>query len=219
MIEYEVLKRRPEKRLATQNKSLVVEGFPRSGNTFLSDFIIVSQPAEFRFAHHTHLAENVLLGIDNNIPAIVLIRNPVDAVSSFVIYSDKTIEFALNKWERFYSMISGLEAPLLIVSFETIISKPLSILEAANKQFTTDLAIPDSEAVLMEQVKKRITNRSISMANREDENRRKDLVKTSCLPTEDRTKLKNAIIEEVKQEVEKNEKVGRLYRELMELAI
>lgn len=218
-MKYKLLEGRPAKKLATPDKKLVVEGFPRSGNTFLSDFILVTQPKGFAFAHHTHLAENVLMGVDNGVPAIVLVRNPVDAISSFVVYSDKSISFAAKKWLTFYQKMTPFTDTLLLVSFDTITQNPMSILEAANQKFSLTLDLPKSLSSATKMVEQRISNRSQAMANRENEALRKDLVKTSCLPTPERNVLKQKIIADVVREVECNELIFNLYNQLMVKAI
>lgn len=218
-MKYKVLEGRPEKKLATINKALVVEGFPRSGNTFLSDFLLVTQSPSFRFAHHTHLIENVMLGIDNNLPAVVIMRNPLDAIASFVIYSEKSVEFAIDKWLRFYAEAERLDSRALLVSFETITANPVRIIEELNAKFQINLDVPSSESAAMAATKDRIEVRSKNMANREDESRRKDIIKTSCLPVEGRNLLKASIVESVQSKLTRQPEVEELYFRLMNRVI
>lgn len=68
--------------IATEDKDLVVEGYPRSANTFVVEFIRIvagDHGEQVKFAHHTHDAKNVELGIKSGLPCLVLIREPLAA--------------------------------------------------------------------------------------------------------------------------------------------
>ena len=66
------------------NSQIVIEGFPRCGNSFAEAAFRTVNGDKSKIAHHCHAAAQVLLALDWNIPSIVLFRNPVDAISSLV---------------------------------------------------------------------------------------------------------------------------------------
>ena len=64
---------------------LVIEGFPRSGNTFSVIAFEHAQREAVRIAHHLHVPAQIIRAARWQIPSIVLIRDPVDAVASLLI--------------------------------------------------------------------------------------------------------------------------------------
>ena len=55
---------------------LVIEGYPRSANTYAVVAFAAVQPERPRIAHHLHVAAQVLAAVDRDIPTMVLIRRP-----------------------------------------------------------------------------------------------------------------------------------------------
>ena len=72
-------------RAVTPDKLVVIEGFPRSGNSFARRAFIMAQDETFdvtRIAHHLHVPAQVIRAARWRIPTLVLIRRPKDAVLS-----------------------------------------------------------------------------------------------------------------------------------------
>lgn len=57
---------------------IVIEGFPRTGNTFAVVAFKNVQDRNYQIAHHLHIISQVKKAVSNNVPVIVLVRNPVD---------------------------------------------------------------------------------------------------------------------------------------------
>jgi hypothetical protein len=186
-MSYPILEKLPKKKVANNDKRLVVDGFPRSGNTFLADAIVVSQGQDFKFAHHSHLPENLLLGIELGIPSVVIFREPLQAIGSFMLYSEQNEVQATKRWIRFYQALEDSIDKLAVVSFEDIVKRPKATLSAISSAFDLDLNIPSDEAALIAKATDRIENRTARMQS----SRRKDPVKTSCLPSLKRTERKS----------------------------
>lgn len=69
-------------RLTRADTELVIEGFPRSGNSF-SVFAFSNFGADaLRLAHHVHSPSLIVLAARYRLPAVVLIRAPDDAVTA-----------------------------------------------------------------------------------------------------------------------------------------
>jgi len=218
-MKYDILKNKQPKKLATSDKRLVVEGYPRSGNSFFSDFIKVAHPKTVRFAHHTHLPENVLLALDNNVPAVVLIRNPLDSISSFMIYSGHDVKRATNQWIKFYNTLLKHIDHFAVVTFEQAVNQPKAVFEALNRELPLKLVVPEDEATAIEAAKNRIVERTEDMAARENAANRKDPVLTACLPNEGRNELKKTIAQEVEAYLKRRPRVAELYEAYTNAAI
>jgi hypothetical protein len=65
---------------------IVIEGYPRSANSFAVAAFDMPQPRPLRIAHHTHAAAQVIEGCRLGIPTLVLVRDPDDAVLNTCIY-------------------------------------------------------------------------------------------------------------------------------------
>ncbi|WP_170433136.1 hypothetical protein [Ruegeria arenilitoris] len=107
-------------RVVTPDTDLVIEGFPRSGNSYVEAAFRASQKTDIRLAHHTHAAANVLRAVQLDKPCYVLIRSPEDACISLVIQepSVQDLELALSEYERFHRGISCVADQICLVPFE-----------------------------------------------------------------------------------------------------
>jgi hypothetical protein len=70
-----------EDRLVGQKHDICIDGFPRSANSFaVGAFESVNPTA--KVAHHAHVPAQLMRACEVGIPAIALIRDPVDTVIS-----------------------------------------------------------------------------------------------------------------------------------------
>lgn len=107
-------------RVVTSLTDLVLEGFPRSGNSFAEAAILCSQGDGIKLAHHTHAAANVLRAVQLGKPCYVLLRAPADCCISLVIQEGEThdLTLALSEYERFHRAISPVANRICLVPFE-----------------------------------------------------------------------------------------------------
>ncbi len=85
---------------------LVVEGYPRSSNSFAVDMIAQSgrgHIAVSQIGHHTHDVANLQIAEAHGIPRLILIRPPEAAILSFHIYSGAPIGRCAAKYHAFYT--------------------------------------------------------------------------------------------------------------------
>src|SRR4051794_35640317 len=64
---------------ADRTTDIVIEGFPRSGNTFAVVAFRLAQSRAMQVAHHLHIPAQLLWADRVGMPSMVLVRNPVDA--------------------------------------------------------------------------------------------------------------------------------------------
>ncbi len=86
------------------NYAFLLDGYPRSGNTFLTS--MVSKTLNFRnFVHHTHSALAIRYAIDNGKSAYLLFRDPRDCCSSRILLGSNAHpqRFRLPMAGRLYS--------------------------------------------------------------------------------------------------------------------
>lgn len=123
--------------LIHRNSRLVIEGFPRSANTFTVVFLEKYLTNGGHIAHHLHNPSQILLALQWNIPCIVLIREPESAVVSFIIRNGISIKTAFNDYINFYQCILDKIENVDIVTFEEITSDPGNILRRLHENHPT----------------------------------------------------------------------------------
>lgn len=135
----------PSDRICTPKHDLCVEGFHRSGNTYLC-FLIQNFNREIKLAHHTNGLGNIKLAINNKIPAICVIRDPAEAVSSLIIKDSRLkVEVALEHYINFNKGILEIKSKILLIDFLTIVESPDKTILKINEFSGLDLKIPESD--------------------------------------------------------------------------
>ena len=99
------LVRKDQARVVTPDTQLVIEGFPRSANTFARVAFNRAQSERVRIAHGLHVPAQVIRAATWRIPTLVLIRKPKDAVLSFAIRDPISVDQALRYYLSFYETV------------------------------------------------------------------------------------------------------------------
>jgi hypothetical protein len=122
---------------------IVIEGYPRSGNSLAFATFASAQPEGINIAHHTHAPANVIAGARRGLPILVLVRKPDEAVSEWAsIKADLTVAQAMRAYRRFYAPILGLRHRIVIGRFEELAGDLERIVRRVNERFGTDFSIP-----------------------------------------------------------------------------
>ena len=124
--------------IVSADADIVIEGFPRSANTFMTTWFDLAQEKNTKIAHHLHESYQVRFAEANDIPCVVLIRRPLDAIAS-VILRDRRMKSVsmLRNYIRFYDQIQSYHRNSVIVMFEEAIHQPNSVIEKINKRYDT----------------------------------------------------------------------------------
>jgi hypothetical protein len=87
--------------VACDETELLIDGFPRSGNTFAVVAFQLAQPSPVRISHHIHSSAHMIAAAKRGTPIVVTVREPEDAVLSCVIREPYiTIGQALHAYPR-----------------------------------------------------------------------------------------------------------------------
>lgn len=122
-----------------KDTEIVIEGYPRSGNSFaFTAFDLAQGEVPVRVAHHLHTSSVVVAAIKAKIPTLVLVRNPEDAIISHIIYSQNlTIRQCLNSYIDFYAPLLKYKDEFITAKFEEVISDFGEITQRINQKFST----------------------------------------------------------------------------------
>lgn len=125
----------------SQDTQLVIEGFPRCGNTFAVVAFQQAQKCKPNLAHHLYVPARVIRAARWRIPALVLIRNPVDAVTSLMIRHPRiTGRQALFYYASFYEAVEGYRDAYVLGRFEEVTEDYGKVIERINERFGTGFA-------------------------------------------------------------------------------
>jgi len=128
--------------LVDRRTQLVIEGFPRSGNTFAVVAFEQAQRKRVRIAHHLHMPAHVMQAVRWRIPTLVLIRKPTDAVLSLTIREPQIpIRQAMKHYVSFYDKVAGYRSAFVVGSFEEVIQDYGAVLERVNVKFGTRFSL------------------------------------------------------------------------------
>jgi len=122
-----------------RDTELVIEGFPRSGNSFAEAALRWSQPRALRLAHHCHAAAQVIEAARKNVPCIVLVRDPADAVASLLLAqpSKFTPKSALTEYKMFYEAIRPVRGRYVLADFRAVTGDFGKVLAVTNEKYGT----------------------------------------------------------------------------------
>lgn len=133
---------------------LVIEGYPRSANTFLMLWIARANP-ELRIASHLHSIANVHEGLRLGLPVVVVIRPPEDAIASLALYSHGTpLDQLVERYRRFHRGLIPVADDIVISPFAVSTGDPAKVVEAIAAKIGRPLTVapPGGHHEIMSQV-------------------------------------------------------------------
>ena len=144
---------RPEKRatLARPDTAIVIEGFLRSGNTFSVAAFHIANGPQLHVGRHLHGAAHVLRAVRLGLPTVVLIRQPRDAVLSYLVRRPTLTPYdALVEYLDFYRTAWPARHGFVVAPFDRVTSDFGAILDQVNERFGTSFRryepTPENEA-------------------------------------------------------------------------
>ena len=132
---------RPKTRQITVSKDteIVIEGFPRSANTFAVAAFTFAQGRPVKIARHLHAPAQVIEAVRRGIPCIVLIRKPRDAVLSLLVREPHiSAEQALKDYIRFYRTVVPYRDKFVVGRFEEVTTNFGEVIRRVNARFGTN---------------------------------------------------------------------------------
>jgi hypothetical protein len=137
--------------LAGPATALVIEGFPRSGNTFSVAAFRIANGRQPHLGRHLHGAPHLLRAKRLGIPAIALVRAPEDAVPSYLIRREGLhAEDALVEYVDFYRTAWPARDAFVVGLFDDVTRDFGAVLDRVNERFGTSFAryeaSPENEA-------------------------------------------------------------------------
>ena len=143
--------------LARRDSALVIEGFPRSGNTFSVAAFRTANGPQPHLGRHLHGAPHLLRAKRLGIPAVALVRAPEDAVPSYLIRrAGLRAEDVLVEYLDFYRTAWPARDAFVVGLFDAVTHDFGTVIDRVNQRFGTTFAryeaTPANEAAAFELV-------------------------------------------------------------------
>lgn len=141
-----LMRRRPAHRghIIDGDTEMVIEGYPRSGNTFAVAAFEFAQGRPVRIARHLHAPAHVIEGVRRGLPTLVVCREPVDAVTSQVIrHPGLNLADCLVAYMSFHRRLLPYRADIEVAPFDKVISDFGSVIEDVNRRYATNFRLFD----------------------------------------------------------------------------
>lgn len=119
---------------------IVIDGYGGSGNTFTEIAFRDAQPGPVELAHHLHTPAQIIRGVAWNIPTVVLLRDPRDAIPSgvsrrLVEFDDAVLSECLRNYTLFYETVLPYKNDVVTATFTDVTSDFGAVIEAVNDKF------------------------------------------------------------------------------------
>lgn len=131
---------------------VVIDGFPRSANGFVSRAFLEANGFTTQLAHHSHSPTQIILGCRRGLPTLVLIREPRAALVSFCAYQAglgafpegiderQLVRLYLDRYVQFHRRIEGYRARFEVADFEEVTRDVGAVFVRFGKRFGRDFA-------------------------------------------------------------------------------
>jgi hypothetical protein len=132
-------RRTPAREGVDASTELLVEGFPRSGNSFLVSWIAKANPG-VRIASHMHSIAHVHAALRRRVPVVVVIRQPEAALASLALFDgQRPIEQHIERYRRFHVGVLAVSDEVLVSPFAVTTGEPERVVEALRPTMARDL--------------------------------------------------------------------------------
>ncbi|SFH91075.1 hypothetical protein [Albimonas pacifica] len=133
---------RPEHAVGPRTQ-LVVEGFPRSANSWIEGCVREAWP-QLQVAQHLHAAASLRAAARRGLPAILLLRAPDAAVASLLLREPEIYDAGLGfeEYVRFHAGLTGVAGRLLVAPFEAATGPFPGVAAALIARFGLDWPLP-----------------------------------------------------------------------------
>lgn len=136
------LKKKYETLLVSKDTDIMIEGYPRSANTFAVAAFEITQKKPLKIARHTHAVAQLKRSAKLKIPTLIIIRNPKQAITSYVIREDNvTLNLAIKRYLSYYEAANKLSDSFVIAEFSDIINNFGDVISRVNKRFNTHFSL------------------------------------------------------------------------------
>ena len=123
-----------------ENTGLVVVAYPRTANTFFVVALRRIQREPIEIAHHLHVPALAIEGVKRQLPTVVLVRKPDEAITSLVIREPHlSLNQAIKAYLKFHEPLLPLKSHIQVLDFKNVINDFPSCVDQVNQRFGMSL--------------------------------------------------------------------------------
>lgn len=138
------------------NADIAVEGFGRSGNTFVVNALELTQPRPLRFISHFHYPIAVGRSADAGVPVCVVLRDPYDSIASYCQYGDWGPRRYIDDFLAYHRYVRPWLDRICIARFEDFTKDFNTLIRAMNRVYGPRFEEAAEPEMLSERVFRRI---------------------------------------------------------------
>jgi hypothetical protein len=144
-------------RQITESTDLVIEGFPRSGNTFTTFAIEDASGHELTIASHVHQPCQIKLALTLGLPTLLVVRDPVSALASYLVYDRRfSASTVIGEYCSYHRELVPYAERLLVCEFDEVTSHLSSVIDRINQRYSLQIPPFDEDPSNVERVLARI---------------------------------------------------------------
>jgi len=153
----------------TEHTDLVVEGFPRSGNTFTVFALENAASYRLRIASHVHHPSQVKLAVSRGVPTMLVVREPVATLSSYLAFGQHGRPASvLKEYSGYLRELVPYVDLVLICDFTEVVSNLSGVIDRFNDRFSTAIPHFDQSEENVDRVFEEIARQHRLMHRRQD---------------------------------------------------
>ncbi|MGH9085641.1 MAG: glycosyltransferase [Acidimicrobiales bacterium] len=139
-------------RAITPVTELVIEGFPRSGNTFAHFATLAAEPGAV-ITSRVHTPSQVKLAVRRRVPTLLTVRDPLDSIASTIVAAPHVpARTLLLEYIHHYEQLVPLLDDVVVATFNEITTDYGVVMDALNERFGLGFRrfehTPESEAAV-----------------------------------------------------------------------
>ena len=133
-----------QERVVRPKTELVIDGFQGSANSFATEAFKNHQTRSVELSHHMHSPLQVIKAIEQGVPVLLTIRDPLGAVLSLTSrWSHLSVHQGLYSYVRFYSKLEPYAARCVISNFEQTTQHLDRVIAKVNRKYGTNFDLVD----------------------------------------------------------------------------
>jgi hypothetical protein len=127
-------------RQITDHTELVVEGFPRSGNTFVVFALQDAAHHRLNLSSHVHHPSQVKLAVSRALPTVLVVREPVGTLASYLSFGQHgRPAMVLKEYSGYLRELVPYVDQVVICDFTEVVSDLSAVIDRINDRFSTSI--------------------------------------------------------------------------------
>lgn len=119
---------------------ILIDGHPRTANSFAAAAFISAQTQPVRVLSHRHTPAFVIAAVTAGKPVCLLIREPKATVVSWSIHSGWDLRWCLESYIDYYESVAPYRAGFCVADFPEVTTHFSGVIERINRMFGTGFA-------------------------------------------------------------------------------